>query len=119
MTEQPQFQEPTPTVVPAPDSRLGQLLAEFAELKPTFDAAEKRMKELKDGIKYEVHQAVMQPDGTVPELINIDATDVPPFELAWVPKRELDVSRIKKERPDIYAFFLASKGAWYLRKAKG
>lgn len=105
-------QTPPPTrVEAAPDTRLHQLVYEYATAKARADAANERLNTLKTSIKAELaataptsaHIAVGGPQ--------LDTT----LTMRWVESWRLDVTRMKAEAPELYVQYAKKGGHWELR----
>lgn len=106
----------TSNVVPvradvAPGSRLDQLLAAYAELKPQADEAATRLKSVVDAIKSELSAAA-------PGAPKVDVAHpalAQPLRMTYVESWRLDTKRLKAEDPFTYARYAAKGGKWELR----
>lgn len=105
---------PSARVIPAKNSELEQLHAQYTEAKAALDAAEARLKAITDGIKAELTKAA-------PEQGRVDLVSEygPPMYLTWVVSRRIDSTRLKTERPDVFQAYQKESGAWQLKQAKG
>lgn len=111
---------PRPLVVPAPGSRLEQLLGMKGAAEAAVKEAEDTLAMVKDGIKAEVAQAarLLLPDGTpLPPVIDIagDATR-PALTQRWKVNRKLNRAKLDADYPglwDSYAEY--GTGYWELR----
>lgn len=107
MTDQVTAQAEVP-----PDSRLEQLLATYADLKPQADEIAERLKTVTDGIKAELIAA--SPDGT--RRINVTHPVLAvPLRLSYVESWRLDTKRLKTEHPAVYVAYATKGGKWELR----
>ena len=103
------------TYTPEPGSRLGDLLATYAALKPQADELAARLKTVTDGIKHEL----MQADPTAARFdVNHEAL-AQPLRLSYVERWELDAKRLKAEDPETYVRFARKGGRWELRSVQG
>lgn len=94
-----------------PGSRLDDLLAAYAELKPKADEAANRLKAVTDAIKSELQTA--KPDA---RRIDVDhAALTQPLRLSYVESWRLDTKRLKAERPETYVTYASKGGKWELR----
>jgi hypothetical protein len=94
-----------------PGSRLEDLLATYAHLKPQADELATRLKSVTDAIKVELTTAV-------PDAPRIDvAHEVleQPLRLAFIESWTLDAKRMKAEDPATYVRFARKGGKWQLR----
>ena len=114
---------PRPLVVPAPGSRLEQLLDMQAAAEAAVADAEANLKSIKDGIKAEAAQAAqfLIPQGTpLPPVIDIAGTAYRPgLVQRWKVPRKLIRSRLDRDYPgllDQYSEY--GTGYWELRAAK-
>lgn len=102
--------ETTRADVPA-GSRLEDLLAAYALLKPQADEAASRLKTVTDGIKAELMAAA-------PKARRVDV-DHPalaqPLRLSYVEGWTLDSKRLKAESPAVYVAYARQGGKWELR----
>ena len=114
---------PRPLVVPAPGSRLEQLLDLQAAAEAAVTDAEANLKTIKDGIKAEAAQAAQYliPQGTpLPPVIDIaGAAHRPGLTLRWKVPRTLNRKNLNRDHPgllDQYSEY--GTGYWELRAAK-
>jgi hypothetical protein len=114
---------PRPLVVPAPGSRLEQLLDMQAAAEAAVTDAEANLKMIKDGIKAESAAAaqLLLPQGTpLPPVIDIAGTaHRPGLTQRWKVPRRLNRKRLDRDHPglwDEYAEY--GDGFWELRAAK-
>lgn len=102
---------PTQRATVEPGSRLDDLLATYAELKPQVDELTARLKDVTDAIKRELQAAA-------PHASKVDV-DHPaltlPLRLNWVESWSLDSKRLKAEMPEIYVTYARKGGRWDLR----
>lgn len=97
-----------------PGSRLEDLLATYAHLKPQTDELETRLKSVTDAIKAELAAAV---PGA--QKIEVAHAALPqPLRLSWVPRWELDTKALKAEDPETYVRYARQGGRWELRGVK-
>ena len=111
---------PRPLVVPAPGSRLEQLLGMQAAAEAAVTDAGDNLKMVKDGIKAEAAQAaqLLIPPGTpLPPVIDIagDATR-PGLTQRWKVPRKLNRAKMDADHPGLYeAYTEYGDGYWELR----
>lgn len=94
-----------------PGSRLDDLLAMYAQLKPQADEMAARLKTVTDAIKVELMAAA-------PEARRIDVEHTAlaqPLQLSYVESWSLDAKRLKAEVPEIYVQFARKGSRWELR----
>jgi hypothetical protein len=106
---------PPTNVKVAPGSRLEDLLATYAHLKPQADELADRLKSVTDAIKAELTAAA-------PEALKIDVAHealAAPLRLSYVESWTLDSKRLKAEQPALYVTYARKGGKWELRKAAG
>jgi hypothetical protein len=106
---------PVPVVRPDPDTRLDQLAAEYAALKPLADEYAARLKTIIDGIKAELVQ--LHPDQR--EIVLVGSTVSTPLRLEAVSCWRLDTQTLKAEQPGIYVRFAKQSTSWRLSQVKG
>jgi hypothetical protein len=94
-----------------PGSRLEDLLATYARLKPAADEAASRLKAVTDAIKVELTTAVPG----VPKVDVAHESLAQPLRLSWVEKWDLDSKRMKAEDPATYVKWARKGGSWQLR----
>lgn len=94
-----------------PGSRLDDLLATYAELKPQADELTTRLKAVTDGIKSELQAA--QPDARKVDVEH--AALAQPLRLSYVESWRLDTKRLKAEHPAVYVQYASKGGKWELR----
>jgi hypothetical protein len=95
----------------APGSRLEDLLATYAHLKPQADEVASRLKAVTDAIKVELTNAV-------PGALKVDVAHealTQPLRLSWIEKWDLDSKRMKAEDPATYVRWARKGGSWQLR----
>ncbi|GLW32252.1 hypothetical protein [Actinoplanes regularis] len=103
-----------PSVQPEPGSRLDDLLAAYAELKPRADELATRLKTITDAIKAELTAA--RPGA---QYIGVDHPAlVQPLRLTYVESWTLDSKRLKAENPELYVTYARKGGSWQLRGVK-
>lgn len=104
----------TPPVTRAevqPGSRLDDLLAVYAGLKPRADEIATRLKAVTDAIKTELMTAA---PGA--QRIDVEHVALPqPLRLSYVESWTLDTKRLKVEAPETYVAFARKGGSWQLR----
>jgi len=111
---------PRPLVVPAPGSRLEQLLDLQAAAEAAVADAEATLKTIKDGIKAEAAQAAqfLIPQGTpLPPVIDIAGTAYRPgLTQSWKFRRTLNRKRLDRDYPGLWeAYAEYGQGYWELR----
>lgn len=92
-------------------SRLDDLLATYAELKPAADEITGRLKTVTDAIKSELTSAV-------PDTRRIDVAHealAQPLRLTYVERWELDTKRLKVDEPSLYVRYARKSTRWELR----
>lgn len=97
-----------------PGSRLDDLLATYAELKPTVDELTTRLKTVTDAIKAELTTAL-------PDVQKIDVAHealAQPLRLTYVERWTLDTKRLKADSPDTYVRYARKDTRWELRGIK-
>jgi hypothetical protein len=105
----------TPWATVDPGSRLDDLLAMYAALKPEADELATRLKTVTDAIKAELSAAVpgaQRVDVAHPALSQ-------PLRLSYVERWELDTRRMKAEAPETYVQFARKSARWELRGVRG
>lgn len=104
--------QPVPVQVPvAPASRLDDLLASYAELKPKADELAERLKGVTDAIKSELTAAqpgAQRIDVAHPALAH-------GLRLTYVERWTLDSKALKADDPETYVRYARKGGAWQLR----
>lgn len=108
-------EKPPPVVLQAePGSRLDQLSARWAALKPVVDAAQAELKELSDAIKVELAQA--RPDAGD---IRLTAGHIAgALRFYAKPTTRFDTTALRAEQPAVYENFVRRGTAWELRQVK-
>lgn len=104
-----------PVVRPDPDTRLDQLAAEYASLKPLADEYVARLKTIIDGIKAEL--VALYPEQS--EIVLVGSTVPLPLRLEAVTQWRLDTKTLKKDKPEIYVRFAKQSTSWRLCQVKG
>jgi hypothetical protein len=97
-----------------PGSRLEELLATYAVLKPQADELTAQLKAVTDGIKTEMSAAApgaQKVDVAHPALAQ-------PLRLSYSERWDLDARRMKAEDPETYVRFARKSGRWELRGVK-
>lgn len=108
---EPIMTDTPPRVAVQPGSRLDDLLAVYADLKPQVDELEKRLKTLTDAIKAELMNAA-------PGAERVDvahAALVQPLRLSYVETWRLDSKTLKADDPETYVRYAVKGGSWQLR----
>lgn len=94
-----------------PGSRLEDLLATYAHLKPQAEELATRLKTVTDAIKAELttrHPGAVQVDVAHEAL-------AAPLRLSYVESWTLDTKRLKAEDPETYVRYARKGGRWELR----
>lgn len=112
---QPPPPVPPTTVTPPPDSRLDQLAAEYAALKPLADEYAERLKTITDGIKAELTTAA--PGAT--SIVLSSSYLSRPLRLQAVTRMQFDSTRLKKEHPEVWQLFAKASTSWRLAPTEG
>ncbi|WP_428964128.1 hypothetical protein [Micromonospora fluostatini] len=102
---------PTAQAEVAPGSRLDDLLAAYAVLKPAADEAAARLKTVTDAIKAELTTAL-------PDVQRIEVAHgslAQPLRLTYVDSWRLDTKALKAEMPEVYVRYARKGGKWDLR----
>ena len=103
-----------PSVAPEPGSRLEELLAAYAELKPRVDELTGRLKSVTEAIKAELTTA--RPGA---QYIGVDHPALAqPLRLTYVETWTLDSKRLKSDNPELYVAYARKGGSWQLRGVK-
>lgn len=106
-------QKPPPALVePEPGSRLDQLTAEWARVKPAVDAGQARLKEITDAIKVEL--ANQRPDSEDTRLLSSHVAGSLRFYAK--PTTRLDTTKLKADLPAVYEAYVKRGTAWELRQ---
>ncbi len=98
-----------------PGSRLEDLLATYAQLKPTVDELTGRLKSITDAIKAELTTAVPN----APQVDVAHEALATPLRLSYVESWTLDTKRFKAEHPETYVMYARKGGRWELRGLRG
>lgn len=101
-------------VTPAPESRLEQLHAAYAEAKAQADEAAKRLKGITDAIKAEL---TAQHPGA-PRL-TLQSNAGPALGLTYSESWRVDAKRLKAENPLVYVTYAVKSGSWRLAPVRG
>lgn len=101
-------------VTAEPDSRLDQLIAARAMLKPQADELAARLKALNDAIKLELIEAA--PDSTA---IEVRGTSGPALRLVHSTSWRLDSTRLKAVDPVTWVRYAKQSGSWTLKAVGG
>jgi hypothetical protein len=94
-----------------PGSRLDDLLATYAELKPRTDELTTRLKSITDAIKAELQ-------AQAPNALKVGVSHpglAQPLQLSYVEGWRLDTKRFKAEQPAIYVQYASKSDKWELR----
>lgn len=97
-----------------PGSRLDDLLATYATLKPQADELAARLKAVTDAIKAEL--AAAAPHAQAVEVAH--EALAAPLRMSYVESWSLDTKRLKAEAPELYVAYARKSGKWDLRAAK-
>jgi len=104
-------------VVPAPGSRLEQLLAMKAAAERAAEDAVRELKMIKDGIKAEaaaIAAGQLPPGIPLPPVIPIEGAV--PLVQRWKVSRTVNGQRLKQDHPDLWEKYAEyGKGYWELR----
>lgn len=103
--------EQIPRIAAASGSRLVDLLAAYAQLKPQADELAARLKAVTDAIKAEL--AAAAPGASKVEVSHEVLAQ--PLRLSYVESWRLDATLLKTENPLIYATYAVKSGRWELR----
>lgn len=103
----------TGPVVPDKDSRLEQLCAEYARLKPNVDEKSERLKTVTDAIKAEL--AAARPGESRVTLVSSKLPN--PLKLVAKEAMRLDTKALKANDPYYYAKYAKKTTSWELRAA--
>jgi hypothetical protein len=98
-----------------PGSRLEDLLAMYAYLKPAADETADRLKSVTDAIKAEL--AAVAPGAAQVEVSHEVLAQ--PLRLSYVESWRLDTKRLKAEDPGVYVRYAIKSGSWQLRGISG
>lgn len=102
-----------PNITPAPDSKLEQLAALYAQFKPLFDEYKTKLDAVTDAIKLELTMAA--PGHNKIKLISSELDC--PLQLVAFEQTRVDQKALKAEAPDVYAHFARKSTVWQLRRA--
>src|SRR4051794_337539 len=94
-----------------PGSRLEDLLAVYAELKPRADELADQLKAVTDGIKAELQAAA-------PKATKVDVTHpalAQPLRLSYVESWRFNSKQFKADNPLLYVLYAIKGGKWELR----
>lgn len=104
-----------PTVVrPDTDTRLDQLAAEYAALKPLTDEYAARLKAITDGIKAEL--TALHPDQS--EILLIGSTVDTPLRLEAITNWRLDSTKLKSDNPNLWVRYAKQSTSWRLSRVR-
>lgn len=103
-----------PVVRPPADTRLDQLAAEYASLKPLADEYAARLKTIIDGIKSEL--VTLHPDQR--EIMLVGTTVAEPLRLEAVTSWRLDTKTFKGAQPELYVQYARQSTSWRLSQMK-
>src|SRR6266566_3009872 len=99
-------------VTPDPDSRLGQLAAQYDLAKAEADKATTDLKAITDAIKLELINAA--PGATSIDLVSEDL--VKPLRLVAVSSWRVDAKKLKAEAPETYVRYAVQGTSWTLKR---
>lgn len=105
---------PPAQVVPEPDTRLDQLAAEYAALKPLADEYAARLKAITDGIKAELSTAA---PGETKVLLHSSYL-AKPLQLSARFERRVNAKKLQAELPDIYEQYAPLGAHWRLEQVR-
>lgn len=105
---------PAVPVAPEPDSRLDQLAAEYAALKPLADEYATRLKEITDGIKVELANAA---PGAEKVLLHSSYL-AQPLQMSHRVEWRIDSKRLKAEDPATWVAYAKQIPSWRLEQAR-
>lgn len=105
--------KPAPAII-QPTSRLSELLAAYAELKPKVDEWADQLTAITDAIKADLQAAA--PGATQVE-VNHPAL-AQPLRLSYVESWRLDSKVLKAADPETYVRYAVKGGSWQLRAVK-
>jgi hypothetical protein len=100
----------TPTISPEPDTRLDQLAAEYAALKPLADEYAARLESIKDGIKAELAAAAPGATKVLLACIYLEK----PLQLVARTSWRVDMKKLKAEQPETYVRYAVQSTSWSL-----
>lgn len=113
---QPSPESPSPPVVnPEPESRLDQLAARYAVMKPQLDELTAQVKAVTDGIKAELTTA--HPGST--EVLLTSPHLAQPLQLQAVTSWRIDSPGLKKADPQTYVRWAKKSTSWRLAPLAG
>lgn len=105
---------PPAQVQPQPESRLDQLAAEYATIKPLADEYAKRLREITDAIKYELSQAAPGADKVL-----LTSTHLPkPLQMSHRVEWRLNTKQLKQEDPATWVRYAYQLESWRLEQAR-
>lgn len=105
---------PPVTITPEADTRLDQLAAEYAALKPFVDEYVERLEAVKSALKAELQQAA--PDATK---VTLSSSYLPkPLQLSAVTSWRFDSRKLKTEDPHTWVRYAKQSTSWRLEAAK-
>lgn len=99
-----------PNIKPEPDTRLDQLAAEYAALKPLAEEYAQRLESIKDGIKAELASAA---PGATKVLLTCSYLEKP-LQLSARTSWRVDMKRLKAEQPETYVRYAVQSTSWSL-----
>lgn len=105
---------PAVSIVTTENNRLTQLAAQYDAAHAARAAAEKRLKEITDGIKAELTLAAPGADD-----VRLDTPDLAkPLRLSLSYRNSVDTAKLKAELPEVYAAFSKASPVWTLTTVK-
>jgi hypothetical protein len=107
---------PELVVRPDPDSRLGQLLAQFDIMDSQLKEMDKQVKALKAAYKAEL-TAITQANGTPYARYVVRSPDGMAYVLKWQPTTSVPVADLKAKYPHIHAELSKQGGTWKWERA--
>lgn len=112
-TAEPQAAPPA-QVVPEPDTRLDQLAAEYAAIKPLADEYKARLDEITNGIKAELARAA---PGETKVLLHSSYL-AKPLQLSHRLEWRIDSKKLKSEDPVTWVAYAKQTSSWRLEQAR-
>lgn len=111
--------EPIPrkrlTVVPDP----GSLLDDLITRQRAAAAAEEEAKDRKEGLSAQIKALLSEAHEGIEVFDIAGAPHRPAMTMSWFSTVRLNTTRLKEERPELYATYAEFGGRWDLRKARG
>jgi len=113
--EPPVYAEPS-GALPA---KLGQLLAQYDDIKAKADAAKTELDLLTKAIKAEATGALVQPDGTPWPAYVFDTPDLAkPVKLTWTVSQTFDTKGFRAANPELAEAWTKPSGTWRLERKR-